>query len=134
MALYFSLYMMMSRLDANGYFWILAVCEFSTVTWKISNGCIKLLENRTVEYIFRRQIKKHNRSMKRKKSAVKMLFDGSNWHTRELVEIAWLLFSSNWGYFITNVTSETERGVVESHKMFSFIYVLTIGFPFSFSS
>lgn len=66
------------------------MCEFSpkyTITWKISNGSIKLLKNRTVEYIFRRQIKKHNRSMKRKESALKMLFDGNNWHTPELVEI-----------------------------------------------
>lgn len=45
--------------------------------------------------------------MNRKKSAVKMSLH-DNWHTPGLVEIAMDLISSNCGYFIKNVTSETK--------------------------
>lgn len=41
-----------------------------------------------MEYIFRKQTKKRKGSIKRKKSAVKTLPDGNNWHTPELVKIA----------------------------------------------
>lgn len=45
--------------------------------------------------------------MNRKKSAVKMSLDG-NWHASGLVEIAMGLISSNHGYFMKNVSSETK--------------------------